>query len=72
VHSGTINSRLAEYLIQMGTAHNRISPFSTAALATEPNALARVDLRTREVTFVDGVGPADREGGISSNPDSVW
>jgi len=32
----------------------------------------RVDLHTREVTLVAGVGPAERDGGITSSPDSVW
>jgi virginiamycin B lyase len=41
-------------------------------LCAKPNALVRVDLRTREVTVVAGIGPADREGGITSSPDSVW
>lgn len=41
-------------------------------LCANPNALVRVDLRTRKVTVVAGVGPADREGGIASSPDSVW
>lgn len=41
-------------------------------LCAKPNTLARVDLRTREVTLVPGIGPADREGGITSSPDSVW
>jgi virginiamycin B lyase len=41
-------------------------------LCAKPNALARVDLHTREVTLVPGVGPVDREGGITSSPDSVW
>jgi len=41
-------------------------------LCGEPNALARVDLRTREVTLVPGVGPAAKEGGIAASADSVW
>lgn len=41
-------------------------------LCAKPNTLARVDLRTRKVTFVAGIGPADREGGITSSPDGVW
>ncbi len=41
-------------------------------LCAKPNALARVDLRTRAVTLVPGVGPADREGGITASRDSVW
>jgi len=41
-------------------------------LCAKPNGLARVDLRTREVTLVAGIGPADREGGITTSPDSVW
>jgi len=41
-------------------------------LCAKPNALARVDLRTRAVTLVAGVGPADREGGITASHDSVW
>jgi virginiamycin B lyase len=41
-------------------------------LCAKPNALARVDLHTRAVTLVPGVGPADREGGIAASPDSVW
>lgn len=41
-------------------------------LCAKPNTLARVDLRTRKVTFVAGIGPADREGGITSGPNSVW
>src|SRR5581483_9602062 len=41
-------------------------------LCAKPNILVRIDLRTREVTVVSGVGPADREGGITTSPDSVW
>ena len=41
-------------------------------LCAKPNALARVDLHTHAVTLVPGVGPADREGGIATSPDSVW
>jgi virginiamycin B lyase len=41
-------------------------------LCANPNALARVDLHTRAVTLVSGFGPADREGGIATSPDSVW
>lgn len=41
-------------------------------LCAKPNTLARVDLHTREVTLVAGIGPADREGGITTSPDSVW
>lgn len=41
-------------------------------LCAKPNALARVDLHTRKVTLVAGIGPADREGGITSSPDSIW
>jgi streptogramin lyase len=41
-------------------------------LCAHPNALVRVDLATREVSVVPGVGPAKREGGIASSPDAVW
>jgi len=41
-------------------------------LCAKPNALVRVDLRTRAVTKVPAIGPADREGGITTSPDSVW
>ena len=41
-------------------------------LCGKPNSLARVDLRTREVAMVPGVGPADREGGITVSRDGVW
>jgi virginiamycin B lyase len=41
-------------------------------LCAHPNALARVDLRSLKVTVVPGIGPAKREGGIASSPDSVW
>jgi virginiamycin B lyase len=41
-------------------------------LCAKPNALARVDLRTRAVTMVPGIGPAEREGGITTSRDSVW
>lgn len=41
-------------------------------LCAHPNRLARVDLRTRRVTLIAGIGPAAREGGITSSPDSVW
>lgn len=41
-------------------------------LCAHPNALVRVDLRGRHVSLVPGIGPADREGGIASSPDSVW
>ena len=41
-------------------------------LCAKPNILARVDLRSHKVTLLSGVGPADREGGITVSPDSVW
>ena len=41
-------------------------------ICTKPNALLRVDLTTRAVTRVAGIGPAEREGGITTSPDSVW
>jgi virginiamycin B lyase len=41
-------------------------------LCAKPNTLVRVDLSTHEVTMIAGVGPAAREGGIASSPDSVW
>jgi virginiamycin B lyase len=41
-------------------------------LCAKPNALARVDLQTRGVTLLPNVGPADREGGITTSADSVW
>jgi streptogramin lyase len=41
-------------------------------LCAKPNVLARVDLHTREVRLFAGIGPADREGGITSSPDSIW
>jgi len=41
-------------------------------LCAKPNALARVDLRTRGVAMVPEAGPADREGGIAVSRDSVW
>jgi DNA-binding beta-propeller fold protein YncE len=41
-------------------------------LCAKPNVLARVDLHTRAVKLIAGIGPADREGGITSSPDSVW
>lgn len=43
-----------------------------APLCAKPNALARVDLRTRKVVMVPSAGPADREGGITVSRDSVW
>lgn len=36
------------------------------------NTLVRVDLRTRAMTVVPGVGPAASEGGITASPDSIW
>jgi virginiamycin B lyase len=41
-------------------------------LCARPNAVARIDLRTRKVTLVAGIGPAASEGGITSSSDSVW
>lgn len=41
-------------------------------LCAKPNTLARVDLHTHRVTLVKGIGPADREGGITTSPDGVW
>jgi DNA-binding beta-propeller fold protein YncE len=41
-------------------------------LCVKPNTLARVDVNTRRVTLVAGIGPADKEGGITSSPDSIW
>jgi virginiamycin B lyase len=41
-------------------------------LCAKPNALARIDLRTRAVTLIPKIGPADREGGIASGGDSIW
>ena len=41
-------------------------------LCAKPNALARIDLRTRAVSLIPNVGPADREGGIATSGDSIW
>ena len=41
-------------------------------LCAHPNSLARVDLASRAVTMVRGIGPAMREGGIASSPDAIW
>lgn len=41
-------------------------------LCAKPNVLVRVDLLTHAVTSLTGTGPADREGGIASSPDSIW
>ena len=41
-------------------------------LCAHPNRLARVDLRTRSVTLLPGLGPAAKEGGITTSADSVW
>lgn len=41
-------------------------------LCAKLNSLARVDLHTRAVTMVPGVGPADHEGGIAASSDSIW
>ena len=41
-------------------------------LCAKPNVLARVDVHTRRVTLLSGIGPADKEGGIASGPDSIW
>jgi hypothetical protein len=41
-------------------------------LCAKPNVLARVDLKSHALGLVQGVGPADREGGITTSPDSVW
>ena len=41
-------------------------------LCANPNVLARVDLQTHAVRLVPGVGPADREGGITTSRDAVW
>jgi DNA-binding beta-propeller fold protein YncE len=41
-------------------------------LCAKPDALARIDLHTRKVTLLSGIGPAGREGGITTSPDSVW
>lgn len=41
-------------------------------LCGKPNALARVDVRTRSVAMVPAAGPAEGEGGIAVSSDSVW
>ena len=41
-------------------------------LCGKPNTLARVNLKTRAMTVVPGLGPAASEGGITTSPDSVW
>ncbi len=41
-------------------------------LCTKPASLARVDLRTHDLTWVAGAGPAAREGGITVSTDAVW
>lgn len=41
-------------------------------LCAKPNALARIDVHTHRVTLVAGIGPADKEGGITSSADSIW
>jgi len=41
-------------------------------LCARPNSLARVDLNTRAISMVPHLGPAAREGGIATSPDSVW
>lgn len=41
-------------------------------LCATPNTLARIDLHTRKVTLVAGIGPAESEGGITSSSDSIW
>lgn len=41
-------------------------------LCARPNVLARVDLQTRVVRLLPGLGPVAREGGITTSPDSVW
>jgi streptogramin lyase len=41
-------------------------------LCGKPNSLVRVDLHTRKVTLVPGVGPAGQEGGIATSSDSIW
>ena len=41
-------------------------------LCAAPNALVRVDLRTGALRALPGIGPAEREGGITTSPDSVW
>jgi virginiamycin B lyase len=34
--------------------------------------LAKVDLRTNKLLAIFRVGPADKEGGVTTSPDSVW
>jgi len=41
-------------------------------LCAKPRSLARVDLKTRAVTVLPGIGPAGPEAGIATSPDSVW
>src|SRR5580700_5498571 len=41
-------------------------------LCAKPNELVRVDLHTHAITQFTTVGPADREGGVTTSSDSVW
>lgn len=41
-------------------------------LCGEPASLARIDLRTNQVTAILPFGPADSEGGIATGGGSVW
>jgi len=41
-------------------------------LCARPNSLARVDLKTRAIMLVPHLGPAAKEGGITTSADSVW
>ena len=41
-------------------------------LCGQSPTLAKVDLRTNKLTATFRVGPADREGGVTTSPDSVW
>jgi YVTN family beta-propeller protein len=41
-------------------------------LCGKPASLARIDLRTNQITATLPIGPADSEGGITASTDSIW
>jgi len=64
----------AEIAIQGKPCSNLTAGFGSlwVPVCGETPGLARVDLKTNQITQTLAFGPADSEGGITASPDSVW
>src|ERR1700724_1348456 len=70
----TTNRRVATVKLQGEPCSGLATGFGSlwVPLCGKPATLARVDLNSNRVVNVFRVGPAAREGGIATSPDSVW